>query len=99
MSRMRFGYQNNTFTPVSWMVECPIHSGVTNIEYPVAQTQSGTAEHAMDLYYCPSGLTTAPSGNVGGHTFRIEDANATVFDTNGNIAASGVSVQSVLSQF
>jgi hypothetical protein len=91
MTRKRFGYANNTFTPINWQVECPIHPGVSNIEYPVASVPgTSKVEFAMDIYYCPTS---------GGHTFRIEDANATTFNDDGSVQSSGVPVQNLLYQY
>lgn len=95
MTRLRFGYANNTFTPISWQVDCPIHPNTPNIEYPVGKAMisgvlSTATEYAMDIYFCPVS---------GGHTFRVEDANAITFNPDGSVQSSGVPVQNLLYQY
>jgi len=89
--RKRTGMQYPGFNLVTFAWECPVHAGELRLEFPVGQpnifpsgaNHSDNATYESQRIYCPQG---------GGHTFNPEDCNATVYDSQGNIAASGVSV-------
>ena len=97
MPRLRRGIQYPGTNLVTFALECPIHAGELSLEYPVGQfnlygsiSGSGTTPPITtesQRLYCPLG---------GGHTFNLEDCKATVYDSVGNIAASGVPVNGTI---
>jgi hypothetical protein len=82
--RKRIGVAKHTKVPVTWAVECPLHAGQKNLEYPVGKAPIGSSvDFSRVLFYCPSGS---------GHTFDVEDAKATIYNEDGTVAASGVAL-------
>lgn len=81
LGKYNLGYlKNNPQIPVSWVAECPIHAGVTNLDYPTGSNYRSTAtEYMAEILYCPSGLTSQNGVFGSGHTFPLEMANATIF--------------------
>lgn len=97
MARYRQGIQYPSFNLVQFALECPKHPGIIALENPVGQNAifdiaaSGNTAHVTyesQRLFCPQG---------GGHTFNVEDCNATIYNSNGTIAASGVPVNGQIS--
>ena len=82
--RKRIGVAKHTKVPVFWAVECPLHPGEKQIEYPQS---AGAASAKVGLgqvsFYCPQ---------ASGHTFNLEDAKATIYNADGSVAASGATL-------
>ena len=82
--RKRRGIQYPSFNPVNFALECPVHANELRLENPVGKTpNSGHVTYESQRLWCPQ---------AGGHTFNIEDCNATIFNDDGSVADSGVPV-------